>query len=195
MQRSASAAVFMCVRERGLGDSRQSRAPADAGEGRDERTEKRTKKEYCFVLLLFLCDGVATLAGRGFVAVAAAAAQGMEAGLVGTERVISLIPSSANISIVSQCDPYQYPPDTAVLISILYVLSLTFAPLPQPSKQHTSTVCHHPLTVSLPPLDQQATLPTHTPHLETIQTAPLQIPLLPYPGRNVSPPTFTEIPR
>lgn len=128
MQRSASAAVFMCVRERGLGDSRQSRAPADAGEGRDERTEKRTKKEYCFVLLLFLCDGVATLAGRGFVAVAAAAAQGMEAGLVGTERVISLIPSSANISIVSQCDPYQYPPDTAFPLPIMYVLSLTLLP-------------------------------------------------------------------
>lgn len=30
--------------------------------------ENKTKKEYCYVLVLFLCDGAATLAGRGFVA-------------------------------------------------------------------------------------------------------------------------------
>lgn len=111
--------------------------------------------------------------------------EGMEAGLEGTKRVISPIPSSANIPIVSQCDPYQYPPDTAFPISILYVLSLTL-PLPQPRNSTSSTVCHHPLpstnrpaSASLPPLHQQATLPTHTPHPETIQTAPPQIPLLP----------------
>ena len=70
MQRDASAAVFMRVREKELWIGANHARRRTRGEGRDERTQMRTKKEYCFVLVLFLCDGAATLPGRGFMAAA-----------------------------------------------------------------------------------------------------------------------------